>query len=310
MLQPYISAVITCLNEENTIERFIETLIHALDKTGTEYEIIVVNDGSVDQTFAAIKRLLLGQPRVQVAIDLMKNSGQSAAITAGLSEVQGLYVLTMDSDFQLEPDDVGLLIAAARSGADMVNGYRIDRQDSMERKLPSVLANWIMRRLSGVALRDFGCSFRLIDHKLIEAFKLGPEKILSIPLLVSRAGRIEQVPVCHRARQEGSSGWTMRKLWRYNTDNVVVLAEPVFQFVGIGSLLTALLLVLRVGLDPFLHWSLLGAVSNGLILNIIVATSLILIGLVCIVGEFVVRCHRSVLARPAYVVRKRMVRNK
>jgi glycosyltransferase involved in cell wall biosynthesis len=136
MSQPYISAVITCLNEEDTIGRFIESLVRSLDKTGLEYEIILVNDGSVDQTFAVFRRLLQLQPRVRVGLDLMKNAGQAAAITAGLGEVNGLFVLMMDSDFQLAPDDVGRLIAAAQAGADMVNGYRVHRQDPLGRRLP------------------------------------------------------------------------------------------------------------------------------------------------------------------------------
>jgi undecaprenyl-phosphate 4-deoxy-4-formamido-L-arabinose transferase len=309
MSPPFISAVITCLNEENTIERFIESLVGALDRTGREYEIILVNDGSTDQTFAVIRRLLQRQPRVRAGLDLMKNAGQAAAITAGLGEANGLYVLMMDSDFQLSPDDVGGLIAAAQSGADLVNGYRVHRRDSAGRKLPSWFANFVMRRLSGVRLRDFGCTFRLVDHRLIAAFKLGPEKILSIPLLVSRAGRVAEIPVSHGTRPQGKSGWTFRKLWRYNADNVVILAEPVFQLTGLSSLLIAFLLVLRVGLDPFLHWSLLGQVSNGLILNAVAATALIVTGLLCVVGEFVVRCHRSVLARPAYVIRHRILRD-
>jgi undecaprenyl-phosphate 4-deoxy-4-formamido-L-arabinose transferase len=308
MSQPYLSAVITCLNEENTIERFIESLILALDRTGREYEIILVDDGSKDQTFAAISRLVQVQPRVRVGLDLMKNAGQAAAITAGLGEANGLYLLMMDSDFQLSPDDVGSLIAAAQSGADFVNGYRLHRRDSAGRKLPSWLANWAMRRISGVPLRDFGCTFRLVDQHIIKAFKLGPEKILSIPLLVSRAGRVVEVPVSHAARPEGKSGWTFRKLWRYNADNFVVLSEPVFQFVGLNSLIVAFLVILRVGLDPVLHWSLLGSVSNGLILNAVAATALIVTGLLCVVGELVVRCHRAVLARPAYVIRHRILR--
>lgn len=308
MSPPYISAVITCLNEESTIERFIGSLVQSMDHAGVEYEIIVVNDGSSDRTFAAIERLLQSQPRVKAGLDLMKNAGQAAAITAGLEEADGLYVLMMDSDFQLAPDDVGRLITAAQAGADMVNGYRLNRRDPLTRKLPSLLANGVMRRMSGVRLRDFGCTFRLVNRRLIEAFKLGPEKVLSIPLLVSRAGRITEVPVSHSSRVHGKSGWTFEKLWRYNADNLVVLAEPIFQWSGLGALLLAGLLMLRVILDPLLHWSLLGSVSNGLILNAVCAAALATTGLLCIVGEFVVRCHRSVLARPAYVVRHRILR--
>ncbi len=309
MPQPYISAVITCLNEENTIEDFIGSLVQALEQTGVDFEIILVNDGSTDRTFGVIEGLVSRQPRVRVGLDLMRNAGQAAAITSGLDEVKGAYVLMMDSDFQLIPDDIGGLVTAAKAGADVVNGYRLHRRDPLARRLPSWLANWVMRRLSGIHLRDFGCTFRLVNYRLIAAFRLGPEKVLSIPLLVSRAGRVAEVPVRHSTRRQGKSGWTFGKLWRYNADNVVILSEPVFQFTCLGSLVVAFLLVMRVALDPLLHWSLLGPVSNGLILNAVVAAALVVVGLLCVVGEFVVRCHRSVLARPAYVVRHRVSRD-
>lgn len=308
MSQPYLSAVITCFNEEATIETFINLLIEALNGTRVDYEIILVNDGSADATFAVLERLVQRHARIKVAIDLMANAGQAAAITAGLVETCGDYVLMMDSDLQLVPGDVGRLIEACRGGADIATGYRRDRQDALRRTLPSLLANWVMRRVSKKPLRDFGCTFRLVSRPLIDAFKFGPERVLSTPLLISCAGRVVEVPVEHRARPHGKSGWTFRKLWRYQADNMVVLAEPVFQAVGLSSLGVAILLVARVMLDPLLHWSLLGTVSNGLVLNIVLAGTLMLTGLVCVVGEFVVRCHRSVLARPAYVVRRRIIR--
>src|SRR5687767_7944693 len=124
MPQPYISAVITCLNEEGTIERFVGGLVQALNRTAVEYEIILVDDGSKDQTFAVISRLLRDNAQVSVGLELMKNAGQVAAITAGMAETKGAYVLMMDSDLQLDPNDIGLLLAEAKKGADVVNGYR------------------------------------------------------------------------------------------------------------------------------------------------------------------------------------------
>jgi glycosyltransferase involved in cell wall biosynthesis len=279
-----------------------------LRETGLRYDLILVNDGSADGTFAVMRELFVRIPEITTAVDLMKNAGQAAAITAGLAEAKGEYVLMIDSDLQLYPEELSLLMEGARAGADVVNGYRVNRQDSFRRKLPSTIANWVMRRIAGVELHDFGCTFRLVNRRLIEAFNLGPERILSIPLLISRAGRVTEVAVRHRARAHGKSGWTLAKLWRYHADNMVVLAEPVFQFTGLASLGCAVLLVVRVLLDPFLHWTLLRDVTNGLILNAVAATALITTGLLCVVGEFVVRCHRSVLARPAYVVRERLDR--
>jgi len=116
MSQPYLSAVITCLNEEKTIESFMDGLVRALDSLGVNYEVILVDDGSVDRTFPVISGLLQRHPRIQAGLELMKNSGQVAAITAGVCEARGEYVLMMDSDLQLDPADIGLLMAAARSG--------------------------------------------------------------------------------------------------------------------------------------------------------------------------------------------------
>lgn len=305
---PSISAVITCLNEESTIEAFVAALAESLERTGLRHEIVLVDDGSTDGTFAAITRLVATHPAVPAGLELMRNAGQAAAITAGLAEARGSHVLMMDSDFQLEPSDIGVLVTEALAGADVVNGYRLHRRDPLGRRLPSLLANWIMRRVSGKPLRDFGCTFRLVDRRLIDAFRLGPDHVLSIPLLFSRAGRVREVPVRHSRRPQGKSGWTFGKLWRYNADNLIVLAEPVFQWTGLGSLLVAALLVVRVALDPWLHWSLIGSVTTGLLLNAVAAGTLVLTGLLCIVGEFVVRAHRASLARPAFVVRRRVAK--
>jgi len=308
MTKPFISAVITCLNEERTIELFVDSLIRALDRTQDRYEIVLVNDGSTDRTFDAITRLFERHSCIQAGLDLMRNSGQAAALTAGIGEASGEYVLMIDSDLQLSPEDVGLLIAAAKEGADMVNGYRYSRQDPRFRKACSIIANWVMRRVGRTRLRDLGCTFRLINRALIQAFELGPDRTLSIPLLLSRAGRVVEVPVRHKMRPEGQSGWTLRKLWSYQADNMVVLAEPLFQWVALASIVAVFLLLVRVALDPFLHWRLFGNVTSGLLLNSVAASTLLVVSLMCIVGEFVVRCHHSVLGRPAYVVRRRLSR--
>jgi glycosyltransferase involved in cell wall biosynthesis len=137
ILKPEISAVITCYFEEVSIEEFHARLSSTLKSTGRAYEIIFVNDGSTDATFDKLKTIFNIDPRVTVIMDLFRNSGQAAAITAGLERARGDIILLMDSDLQLSPEELPLLLTEYDKGADIVTGYRKNRKDSLRRIIPS-----------------------------------------------------------------------------------------------------------------------------------------------------------------------------
>jgi glycosyltransferase involved in cell wall biosynthesis len=300
---PDFSAVISCYYEEQTIETFHSRLSAALESLGRSYEIIFVNDGSTDGTFGKIKEIFARDPHVSAAIDLFKNAGQQAAITAGLSHARGKAFILMDSDLQLAPEELPQLVQEYDKGYDIVTGYRRNRRDSFFRRIPSRLANVIMRRASRSDFRDFGCTFKIYDARLVRAFELGPHRIFSNVDLISKTQRRCEVPVSHFPRPYGKSGYTFAKLWQYNTDNLVILSERPFQYMAAGCLLLALLFILRVLVGFFMDFKILSEVTPGVVLNAIVVSLLIILGALSILGEFVIRIFLMLRRLPRYIIR-------
>jgi glycosyltransferase involved in cell wall biosynthesis len=301
---PEISAMITCYFEDQTIEEFHDRLDAALRATGRSYEIVFVNDGSTDRTFEKLCQLYERNPNISTVIDLFKNAGQLGAMTAAAVHLRGSIVLSMDSDLQLDPEDLPLLLAEYDKGFDVVSGYRERRQDSFWRVLPSRLANIIMRRASNSQLRDFGCTFKLYNAKLIRAFELGPFYFFNPVTIISKAQRCAEVPVSHAARMVGKSGWTFRKLWNYQMEHLISLTTKLFQYIGLAALGLGILFFLRVLVDYVTPFAILGGVSPGLILNTVVIASLILLGAICIIGELAVRTFIASKREPKYIVRE------
>lgn len=305
---PQISAVITCFHEEATIERFHAGLSKVLESTERSYEIIFVNDGSTDKTFDRLKVIQEKDPHVTVILDLFKNAGQAAAITAGLGEARGDIILSMDSDLQLDPADLPSLLAEYDKGYDVVSGCRTERKDSLMRIVPSKIANVIMRKVSGTTFRDFGCTFKLYNAKLIRAFQLGPMHPFNPVTVISKAQRCAEMPVRHYPRPQGKSGWTFAKLWNFQMEHIVSLSERPFQYMAVLTTLLAGLFCLRVALGYITNFHVLQTVTNGLLLNAIAIVFLLLFATQCVVGEFSIRAFLASRQIPHYIVRERIVR--
>ena len=298
-----LSVVISCYFEEQSIDEFYSRLSKTLETLGDSYELIFVNDGSTDATFAKLEAIFERDPHVTAVVDLMKNAGQANAKTPGLMLATGKAIAMIDSDLQLDPEDLSSLVELRGQGMDIVSGYRRERKDSLRRRLPSLLANTIMRRASGSDLRDFGCTFKIYDARLVRAFEFDAFKPWRSVPVIAQAGRIGEVPVTHHPRPYGSSGWTFRKLFAYNMENLVNLSDRPFQWLGAAFLSVASLLVLRVVAEFVWDISILPRVTEGLILNVLIAGLLGVMGIVSIVGEFVIRSFVQLQRRPAFVVR-------
>ena len=309
-LQPDIefSACITCYYEEKSIEELHRRLSAALESLHRPYEIIFVNDGSRDGTWGKLKAIFASDARVHAAIDLFKNSGQLAAGTAALSESRGKALIFIDSDLQLAPEELPRLVAEYDRGFALVTGYRENRKDSLFRILPSLLANMVMRRASHSEVRDFGCTFKIYNATLVRAFEFGPRHLMSPVEVISKIDRIAEVPVTHYPRRYGKSGWTFAKLMKYNMDNVVILSERPFQVVGLFCLAATMLLAVRVLLYRFLPVAFLPSVTNGLLLNAIMAALLVNVALLALIGEFAIRSFLKQKATPLYIVREKLSR--
>jgi glycosyltransferase involved in cell wall biosynthesis len=305
---PEFSMLVTCHFEERSIEEFHARLSAALESLGRSYEIIIVNDGSLDGTWEKIKAIFAKDPHVRVAMDFFRNAGQQAAATACMCEAGGRAFILMDSDLQLMPEELPLLVAEYDKGHDLVSGYRRNRRDSFWRIIPSKLANIIMRRASRSTMRDFGCTFKIYNADLIRAFNLGPMRVFSNVDAIARLQRWIEVPVTHHPRRYGKSGFTFQKLWQYNMDNLVSMSQRPFQIIAGLCLAASVLFLLRIVFAFFINFAVLDAVTNGLLLNVLVFALLVLLAVLALVGEFAIRCFVILQGHPAYIVRETLRR--
>jgi undecaprenyl-phosphate 4-deoxy-4-formamido-L-arabinose transferase len=302
------SVIITCHYEERSIDEFYKRLSATLQSMQRSYEILFVNDGSTDGTFERLRAIYEADPQVSAAIDLFRNTGQANAATPGMMLARGRAFVLIDSDLQLDPEELPRLVAEYDAGAHIVTGYRPDRHDPLRRRLPSLLANEIMRRASRTRLRDFGCTFKIYDGALVRGFEFGPFKPWRPVPVIAAAGRIAEVPVTHHERRFGQSGWTFRKLFAYNMENLVNLSERVFQYLGAICLALALLFVLRI-LSAFVVDTTLVEVTPGLVLNVVIVSLLITTAILSAIGEFVTRNFIALQRKPAFLVRTLLQRH-
>ena len=309
MTRPAFSVLVSCYYEEKSIAEFMERLIGAIVASGRHIEIVAVNDGSTDGTFARLEDLFHKHEQIGAVVDLFRNSGQAAGLTAAAQYARGEHYVLLDSDLQLDPEELPQLLNKFEEGFDVVSGYRERRRDPWQRLVYSKIANVIMRRASGKTLRDFGCTFKVYDGRIIRAFKLGPHKVLNQIELISAAATVAETPVSHHERKFGRSGWTLRKLLDLNTDHVLDLSRRPFQYLGFATTLGALALVLRIVLDPWIGSVILPEVSHGLLLNAVAITLLVTVAIQALTGELVLRSFTSLRRKPAYIVRRLLRRN-
>jgi glycosyltransferase involved in cell wall biosynthesis len=302
---PDLSVIITCYFEERSIDEFHSRLSSALLATGLSYEIVFVNDGSTDGTFERLKAIYAKDENVTTIVDLFRNAGQASAITAGITCARGAHFVFMDSDLQLSPEELPLLLGPFAEGIDIVSGVRTDRKDSLLRTLMSKIANQVMRRVSGHAISDFGCTFKIYDGKLIRAFEFGPYRKFQTAYVYSRAQTAKEVPVTHKARKYGKSGWTFRSLSAFMMDNVVGLSRRPFQLLSILCLAAAALFGMRILLAWTVPVSILPQITTGLILNVLIVHLLVTVAILAAIGEYVIRNFVALQSYPAYIVREK-----
>jgi len=213
-----LSLVIPVYNEEDNVAALAAEIRAALDPTGLDYEVIFIDDGSKDGSFVCLKELAAADPRV-VAIRFRRNYGQTAGFAAGFDYARGRVIVTLDADRQNDPADIPTLLAELDKGYDVVNGWRINRQDNMLRRFPSRVANWLIAETSGVHLKDRGCSLRAFRHEVVDDLNLYGELHRFIPELVNFGGfSMSEVPVNHRARVAGKSKYGLSRTFRVILD--------------------------------------------------------------------------------------------
>src|SRR5438093_6417122 len=202
---PYLSVVVPIRDEEESIPMLYERLTEELEALGYGYEIIAIDDGSTDRSFAILRDLALADPRWRV-VRFRRNFGQTAAFSAGFERARGDVVVTIDADLQNDPADIGALLAKMNEGYDVVSGWRERRQDPfLNRRLPSMLANGLISRVTGVALHDYGCSLKAYRTEMLRGIRLYGELHRFIPAIASWQGvAVAELPVRHTARRFGT----------------------------------------------------------------------------------------------------------
>ncbi len=222
--KPYVSVVIPIFNEEENIPPLLEKLEAALSSLGQPFEVIMVDDGSTDRSAQVLRDLKPRYPWLKV-IFLRRNFGQSAAFTAGIDHARGEIIVTMDGDLQNDPADIPKLLKKIEEGYDVVSGWRKDRKDPfLSRRLPSILANRLISRLTRVRLHDYGCSLKAYRAEVIQGLAIYGELHRFIPVLVSlRGAKIAEEVVTHHPRRHGRSKYGLSRTYRVLLDLLLMI---------------------------------------------------------------------------------------
>lgn len=216
-----LSLVVTVFNEEENIKPLLEAIYTSLE--GIEYELILVDDGSTDKTVAESKQYANERTRVLI---FNKNYGQTTALAAGIDHAEGEYISTMDGDLQNDPSDIPMMLKKAiDEDWDVVAGVRANRKDGFVlRKIPSKMANWMIRNTTGVHLKDYGCSLRVYKAHIAQNMGLYGELHRFIPVLAKQEGaRMTEVDVKHHPRIHGTSKYGLNRTFKVMADLILML---------------------------------------------------------------------------------------
>lgn len=220
---PELSVVIPVKNESANVDDLYRELTGTLTAFGRPYEIIVVDDGSTDDTFGQLARLQARDPRLRV-IRFRRNFGQTAAFAAGFAYARGRFIITSDGDLQNDPRDIPAMVERCERGPDIVAGWRRDRKDPfLNRRLPSMIANWVISHTTGVKLHDYGCSLKVFRAEVVKPMRLYGEMHRFLPAIASEMGvTIEEHVVNHRERTRGRSNYGISRTIRVILDLLTV----------------------------------------------------------------------------------------
>lgn len=309
-----LSIVVPVYNEEENISHLYERIRSALEQSALNYELILVDDGSSDRSFMLLKDVAAGDDRVRV-IRFRRNFGQTAAMAAGFDAARGRVVVPMDGDLQNDPTDIPRLLAKIDEGYDVVSGWRKDRQDTfINRKLPSMIANGLISRFTGVHLHDYGCTLKAYRREVLEGINLYGEMHRFVPALASQVGaRVTEMPVKHHPRLYGTSKYGISRTVRVVLDLMTVKfllsysTKPIQLFGkwGVYTILAGMFTgAVTVYMKLFEHMSMN---RNPLwiltIFLLFMGVQFIVLGLL---GELNARTYYEAQGKPIYVVREKL----
>jgi glycosyltransferase involved in cell wall biosynthesis len=309
---PCLSVIVPVYNEEENIPHLYQRLTSELEYLGLPYEIIAVDDGSRDRSFALLRDLARADRRLRV-VRFRRNFGQTAAFSAGFDRARGEVVVTIDADLQNDPADIGALLAKIEEGYDVVSGWRAHRQDPfLNRRLPSIIANRLISWATGVHLHDYGCSLKAYRLEVVRGIRLYGELHRFIPAIASWQGvTVTELPVRHAPRRFGTSKYgisrtlrvlldlvTVRFLLSYGTRPMQIFGLLGLLAGGLGILIGAHLIWIKLAYGAAIADRPLLLLA---VLLIVLGVQFISLGLI---GELVVRTYYEAQAKPIYAVRE------
>ena len=306
-----ISIVIPVYNEEENVPILYDKLREVLEKIPYDYEIIFVDDGSIDRTREIVEKIASKDKKVKV-IEFARNFGQTPAMMAGMDYATGDVIVTMDGDLQNDPEDIPRLLEKIEEGYDVVSGWRKNRQDAaISRKLPSKIANWLIGKMTGVKIHDYGCTLKAYRSDVIKKVRLYGELHRFIPALastVTSVSKIIEIPVKHHPRIYGKSKYGISRTFKVLADLFFIwflkkfMQKPIHFFGILG------LVLFFAGLIPFLY--LVGLKLTGhsiggrplLIISVLLILSGIQMFTTGIISEILMRIYFESQDKKPYVV--------
>jgi glycosyltransferase involved in cell wall biosynthesis len=307
-----LSLIIPVFNEQDNLPFLFEAIYKVMPPLDQSWEVILVDDGSLDNSLSVLKEYAQKDPSHIRVISFRRNFGQTAAIAAGLDYAQGETIILLDADMQNDPADIPMMLAKLDEGYDLVSGWRKSRKDNaLTRNLPSMMANWLISRVTGVYLHDYGCTLKVYRRDVLEGFRLYGEMHRFIPVYASSVGaKITEMPVNHHPRKFGKTKYGLERTAKVVLDLFTVkflvayASKPIYLFGGTGGLLMVIsavtmiyLLVRRLFFFVSVTGSPLLQVS---VMLFILGFQSMLMGLI---AELLVRTYHESQRKPTYTVR-------
>lgn len=308
------SIVVPFFNEQENIPPLYMKLTEVMDGIGEPYELIFVDDGSKDNTFKVLSDIYEHDRRVNI-VRLRRNFGQTAALKAGFDFARGEVIISMDGDLQHDPEEIPRFVEKMEEGYDLVSGWRYQRKDAwLTRQLPSRIANWMMAKLSGIELHDFGTTFKAYRREIIQEIQLYGELHRFIPALASSSGaKIAEVPIENLQRKTGRSNYGIGRTIRVFLDLLIVKflldysTRPLqfFGVLGMTGTSFGMIIAVYLGIDKLIHHTDTIAEHGPLMLLAVVlflsGVQLLSLGLL---GEITSRTYYESQNKPIYALRE------
>ncbi|MBE3089898.1 MAG: glycosyltransferase family 2 protein [Actinobacteria bacterium] len=306
-----LSIIIPIYNERESIGKLYDNLNGALSGMNLKYEVLLIDDGSIDGTFDELLKVHRKNKLFKI-IRFRKNFGQTSAISAGFSYAEGEVVVTLDADLQNDPRDIPVLLEKLNEGYDIVSGWRKNRKDkAVTRRFPSIVANKIISKLTRVNLHDYGCTLKAYRKEVVKNIDLYGEMHRYIPAIASWMGvKVAEVPVMHHSRKYGKSKYGVSRTIKVILDIITVkfllsYSQSPIQMFGllglfsgiVGFIVTAYLIIMRIFFNQSLADRPLFILS---IFMIFIGVQLITIGLL---AEVLIRVYHKVQDRTTYVIK-------